>query len=181
MFSLHCTFTLTPASLPLEGITLLSITWANGFEPNGSQVPSFLLELYLVPSQTILHTAVTLTFRKHNLEWCLCSQQNLGPQVGGALLTYLGLKCFIDLTLLMLDSLPLSFTAFSHDSPLCSCTPQANQITLPCLCSSLFFSFNLEFPSWKPCLTVSYPIWSLPWSFISLQHGVIPPSSAGNS
>ncbi|KAJ8782963.1 hypothetical protein J1605_009571 [Eschrichtius robustus] len=52
-----------------KGTTLLSITWANGFEPNGSQVPSFLLELYLVPSQTILHTAVTLTFRKHNLEW----------------------------------------------------------------------------------------------------------------
>lgn len=66
--------------------------------------------------------------------------------------------CFLDLSILMLDSLPLSFTAFSPDSPLFSCTPQANQITLPCLCSSLFFSFNLEFPSWKHCLTVSYPI-----------------------
>lgn len=77
------------------------------------------------------------------------------------------------------QTLPLALSAFSHDSALFSSTPRADQTTLPSfLCSSLFFSFNLEFPSQKPCLPVSYPVWSLPLSFAFPSTGVISPSSA---
>ena len=59
----------------------------------------------------------------------------------------------------MPGSVPLAFNPFSHGSPLFSCTPRPTSLL-----------FSLEFLSWKPHLTASYPIGSLPWSLTSQQY-----------